>query len=108
MGSFENGRNSKNFTITYTNKEIYDMIQELDKSINSMCNEVKNELKTINKVKSKMGELLERVEELEKDRDKILFEGSGKNLVGDAIIKWGGWIISLLMLYQAFINARGG
>ena len=92
---------SKGFTIEYTNKDIFDKINSMENKMTEMCGEYQRMREELAKYNGLRG----RVREVEGRIDKIEHEGSGKNLVGDSVIKWGGWAIAVLTLYRAWIGS---
>ena len=95
------GSEKRGFTVEYSNKEIYDKIENVEKEIVEMCGEYKRmqeELKKQNGIKKALSEVQGKV-------DRIEAEGVGKNTVADAILKWGGWLIALGTVY---LKMRGG
>ena len=96
-----NGNEKSDFTVRYTNQDIFNKINSLEKKMTEMCIEysrLRDELAKYNGLRGRMAEVEDRV-------GKIEHEGAGKNLVGDSVIKWGGWAIAALTLYRAWIGS---
>ncbi|MFP4041476.1 MAG: hypothetical protein ACLFT6_01815 [Bacteroidales bacterium] len=75
----------------YNNKELFEMIQNLKDEMK----ETRNVIKKYNGIRKDLSGVMKRVQKMEERR-------AGRSEVGQAIKDWGGWIISLIVLFLYF------
>ncbi len=68
----------------YTNKDLFEMFQELRIDIQTMSQELKQTREIVSKYNS-----------LRKRLDAIELKAMGRSSVGRAIREWGGWLIAI-------------
>lgn len=69
----------------YTNKDLFEMIQELKVDMQAMC----QELKQTREIVAKYNSLRQRL-------DAIELKAAGRSAVSRAIREWGGWLVGVL------------
>lgn len=82
----------------YTNKELYEMINDLKVELL----ETRKVVKEYNELRRDLGGCIQRIAAIEQ-------RGAGKKTVEDAFLRWGGWLVGLGGLVSAiYFATRGG
>jgi len=78
----------------YTNKELFELINELQKDFQDL----RSEMRQTREVIKKYNGLREELGQVRQEIDRIKAKTRGKQIVGDAIRNWGGWLFALITL----------
>lgn len=82
----------------YSNKELFEMINETNQKLFQQIIELQKEMKETRAIIKKYNGLYEKVHIVEKRVEQIESEQEGKRSAQENFIKWGGWIFSLITL----------
>ncbi|MBM7542351.1 hypothetical protein [Amphibacillus cookii] len=78
----------------YTNKELFEQLNQVQVDFNELRLEMRETRKMINKyngLREKLGFVEEKINKIEAKRE-------GKQLLGQTIREWGGWLFALITL----------
>ncbi|WP_067841724.1 hypothetical protein [Amphibacillus sediminis] len=78
----------------YTNKELFEQLNQMQIDFNDLRIEMRETREVINKYNG----LREKLDMVEDKVDRIEAKNEGKQLLGQAIREWGGWIFALITL----------
>lgn len=83
----------------YTNKELFEQLNEMQQDFTSLRHEMKETRTMIQQYNG----LRDKIDIVEKKVDYIEHHTEGKSAVGKAIREWGGWIFALVSALVYFL-----
>lgn len=75
----------------YTNKELFEMVQGLKEDMQAMS----QELKQTREIVARYNSLREELENCKDRIDALQNQAIGRYSVGDAVVRWGGWLVAV-------------
>lgn len=90
----------------YSNQQLFEMVREIGKEMADTKSELKQtqaDIKQHRKDMSKYNNIHEKLDSVCTIVDRHLSEGVGKNQLGEGIVKYSGYILSLILFVLAVI-----